>query len=271
VDNDRRTELLRTLAQQVETLRTSDGWQHWLNVAVKFRTYSLNNQLLIAAQRPDATRVAGFRTWRQLGRHVRKGERGIRIVAPLIRRVTEADAAPDGERRAVITGFKVVSVFDITQTDGPDLPTLTMPAVAAPDDALLDRLIAIARDAGITVETVDTAEAETHGWYERDKHQITLVTSYSRDDQIRTMLHELGHAHDTPQQGDNRSIRELVAESAAFLVGAGHFGINMHDASTVYVTSWGADPAILEALANRVRHVASAVEELVRGTSDVAA
>ena len=269
VDDNKRTALLRTLAEQVETLRTSDGWQHWLNVAAKFRTYSLNNQLLIAAQRPDATRVAGFRTWRQLGRHVRKGERGIRIVAPLIRRVTTDDRVHDPEQRAMITGFKVVSVFDIAQTDGEELPDLTMPSVKVPDDSLLDRLIATAREAGIAVDTVETAEEGTHGWYERERHTITLVASYTRAEQTRTMLHELAHAHDGPHDGDTRSVRELVAESAAYLVGVGHFGISMRDASTVYVASWGADTRTLEHLANRVRQVAGAVEELVRTNADV--
>jgi antirestriction protein ArdC len=271
VDNDKRTELLRTLAEQVETLRTSEGWQHWLNVAAKFRTYSLNNQLLIAAQRPDATRVAGFRTWQQLGRQVRKGERGIRIVAPLIRRVTNDDRVHDSELRAVITGFKVVSVFDIAQTDGEGLPDLTMPSVTVADDSLLDRLMTTARAAGIAVDTVETAEDGTHGWYERERHAITLVASYPRAEQTRTMLHELAHAHDTTQGDDTRPVRELVAESAAYLVGVGHFGIAMHEASTVYVTSWGADTRTLEHLANRVRHVAGAVEELVRTNADVTA
>ena len=83
------------------------------------------------------------------------------------------------------------------------------------------------------------------------------------------MLHELAHAHDTPQDNDTRPIRELVAESAAYLVGAGHFGIAMHEATTLYVTSWGADTKILEQLANRVRAVAGAVEDLVRTNADV--
>src|SRR4051812_31752629 len=102
--------LMRQLAEQVETLRTSEGWQHWLDVAAKFRTYSLANQLLICAQRPEATHVAGYRTWRQLGRHVRKGEHGIRIIAPMIRRTVDRDAADGTERRATITGFKAVTV-----------------------------------------------------------------------------------------------------------------------------------------------------------------
>lgn len=186
-----------------------------------------------------------------------------------IRRVTNDDQVHDNEQRAVVTGFKVVSVFDIAQTDGQDLPDLTMPAVNVPDDTLLDRLIATAREAGIAVETVEEAEDGTHGWYERERQQITLVASFPRAEQTRTMLHELAHAHDAPQDDDTRSVRELVAESAAFLVGVGHFGIAMHEASALYITSWGADTNVLERLANRVRHVAGAVEDLVRTNADV--
>lgn len=262
MDTDTRTALLRTLAEQVETLRTSEGWQQWLNVAAKFRTYSVSNQLLIAAQRPDATRVAGYRAWSQLGRQVRKGEHGIRIVAPLIRR-TDCDGA-NGERRAVITGFKVVHVFDVTQTEGDDLPDLTMPPVTTPDDRLLDQLIRAAEDTGISVECVDHANDGTHGWYERDKNSITLVTRYPRAEQTRTMLHELAHACDDMQDNDIRSVRELVAESTAYIVGTGHLGLEMIDASALYVTSWGADAEILEHLANRVRNAAHAVENLIR-------
>lgn len=282
MDTDTRTELLRTLAQQSEALRTSDGWQHWLNVAAKFRTYSLSNQLLIGAQRPDATHVAGYRTWQQLGRHVRKGEHGIRIVAPLIRRIDPDHASDqnsnrkangDGERRAVISGFKIVHVFDIEQTEGDDLPAApVLPVVTAGDDRLLDRLITAAEHAGVTVTTGDTDDRDVRGWYTRSTNRITLVGSYPRADQTRTMLHELAHAYDTTTDvQDIRAIRELVAESAAFIVGTGALGLDMTEASTLYVTSWGAFPALLETLANRVRNVARDVEDLVRSNADVSA
>src|SRR5437879_1303026 len=82
--DDRKTQLLGDLAQQVNELVGSEQWNRWLGTAAKFRTYSLNNQLLIALQRPEASRVAGYRAWQQLGRQVRKGERGIAIFAPVI-------------------------------------------------------------------------------------------------------------------------------------------------------------------------------------------
>ena len=110
-----RAEVLESFTRQVEKLRTSTGWQQWLRVAAKFPTYSLRNQLLIAAQRPDATWVAGYRTWQQLGRQVNRGERGIAIYAPLLRRErSEAD-----EPQIVLAGFRVVRVFDIIRTPRP--------------------------------------------------------------------------------------------------------------------------------------------------------
>src|SRR5689334_3967869 len=95
---DKRAELLARLGTAVEELTTSPGWQTWLTTASRFRTYSVRNQLLIAAQRPDSTLVAGYRAWQALGRSVRKGERGIAILAPCIRKVQGTDEAGEQEQ-----------------------------------------------------------------------------------------------------------------------------------------------------------------------------
>jgi hypothetical protein len=142
----RREELLARLAAEAESLRSSEGWQRWLHFAAKFRSYSLNNQLLIQTQHPTASFVAGFHTWRGLGRHVKKGERGIAILAPTTRRVTEEDS---DETRRVLSGFKVVFVFDVSQTKGEPLPMPDeLPPVRVPDLGLRDQLIAVAERAG---------------------------------------------------------------------------------------------------------------------------
>ncbi|MBV8949796.1 MAG: hypothetical protein JOZ99_02895 [Actinobacteria bacterium] len=273
MDSGKREELLTILSQQVTKLRSSEGWQHWLSVAARFRSYSLRNQLLIAAQRPDATWVAGYRTWQALGRHVRRGERGIAILAPLIRRVidqqhnTTTDGAP--ETTAIISGFKVVHVFDINQTDGDDLPIPMMPDVEVPDDTLLDRLITTAQAVGYTVEYVNDADNGARGWYDPTTRTITLVSTYPHSSRTRTILHELAHAHDTFEPDDTRAVRELVAESAAYIVGTGVFTISMDDASALYSTVWGASTEMLQRLAQRVHRVAHAVEMLVSNAASV--
>ena len=113
--------LLDTLAEGVLTLTTSDSWRSQLELQCRFHRYSFNNALLIGVQDPEATRVAGFATWRMLGRSVRKGERAIWILAPVHGRRVPED---DGEERRPIVGFRRVAVFDVAQTDGDDLPVI---------------------------------------------------------------------------------------------------------------------------------------------------
>jgi hypothetical protein len=109
----------RQLQSAVEGLVGSEEWKAMLEVASRFHSYSVNNQLLIFAQRPDATRVAGYRAWQRLGRQVRKGEKGIAILAPCVYR-TKTEPEDDGEPRELrrLRGFRVAHVFDIAQTEG---------------------------------------------------------------------------------------------------------------------------------------------------------
>lgn len=257
-----RLQLLGRLADQVEAFRTSEGWLRWLRVASRFRTYSLRNQLLISAQRPDATYVAGYRTWQSLHRQVRKGETGIRILAPVVVKAAEADAAPD----RVLAGFRLVTVFDIAQTDGEPLPEPAWPGVAVPEEGVLGRLVTAAGDHEIQVSFVPQAAGDVRGWWTPATRTVTLVTAYPLASQIRTMLHELAHAVDLPtverlRCGGSRPVRELVAEAAAYIVGTGRFGLDMDAASAHYTTCWDADRDTLTALATRVLDVAARLED----------
>jgi len=256
----RREQLLVRLAAQAEQLASSDGWRRWLRCNRLFRTYSLNNQLLILAQDPQATQVAGYTVWSKLGRQVRKGEHGIAILAPVVRRVTDEEGGDDRK----LQGFRVVYVFDIRQTEGEALPEVTMPPVRVPDVRLLEQIVVAARAAGLRVVRVEADPAGARGWYEPATRTITLVTSHPAASQVRTLLHELAHACD-PVVGAPQAVRaerELVAESAAYLVGT-DFGLNLDDASTHYVTSWGADSQVLMRLAGEVLAVAPKVDALL--------
>jgi antirestriction protein ArdC len=258
----RREELLARLADQSETLRSSEGWREWLTFAAKFRTYSLQNQLLIQSQHPTATHVAGYRTWQSLGRQVKKGERGIAILAPLVRRVVEEDS---DEKHRVLTGFKVVFVFDVAQTEGDPLPVPDeLPPVRVPDRALRDQLVAAAERAGFPVTTVPEDPSGARGWYAWESRTITVVAAYPPASQVRTMLHELAHAFDpivgTPQS--IRAERELVAESTAYILGT-ELGLGIEETSTQYVTGWGADTQALTRLAGQVLAAAEAVDRII--------
>jgi antirestriction protein ArdC len=264
--NARRAQLLERLGQQVETLRGSEGWQAWLESAATFRDFSFRNQLLIVAQRPDATKVAGFRAWQSLGRQVRKGERGIGILAPSVRKVEREAESGDATER-VLVGFRVVRVFDIGQTTGDDLPEHSFPEVVVSDCTILSRLIETAHRAGFAVETIDSAPNEARGWWNATTSTITLVDAYSAASQTRTMIHELAHAFDQPARpNDDRATREQVAESSAYLVGS-TFGIDISAASTFYLASWGGDRKTLEALASRVLDVARRLSSAVEACS----
>ena len=119
------TTFLEELTAGVAELTSSDRWQHFLDVQARFHHYSFLNTLAILVQRPDATRVAGFHAWRQLGRHVRKGEKGIAILAPIVRRIRVQDE--DGEEHVLVgapSAFRLVHVFDVAQTDGEELPSV---------------------------------------------------------------------------------------------------------------------------------------------------
>jgi antirestriction protein ArdC len=258
----RREDLLQRLAHQSETLRSSEGWRRWLTFAAKFRTYSLQNQLLIQSQHPTASFVAGYRTWQSLGRQVKKGERGIAILAPMLRRVVEEDS---NEQRRVLSGFKVVFVFNVDQTEGAPLPVPNeLPAVRIPDLALRDQLIAVAERAGLSVRFVPQDPSGARGWYAWQERAITLVDSYPPESQIRTMLHELAHAVDpiVGTAGSVRAERELVAESTAYLIGT-ELGLGIEETSTQYVTGWGADTLSLTRLARQVLAATQLVDQII--------
>ena len=267
--NTKHAALLIRLRNQVDSLTSSDGWQAWLRAAARFRTYSLRNQLLILSQRPEATRVAGYRTWQSLGRQVRRGERGIAILAPLTR--TVPDDTGD-EARQIVMGFRVVHVFDISQTDGEALPEIELPEVQLDDDALFDRLIEAASRAGVEVSWLhgdDPRLDGARGIYNGERRDIALAEGPPIASQARTLIHELAHfcdhaANDWQFVG-GRSLCEIVAESATYLVGSG-LGVELQEASTVYVASWlgeAADSADLEAAAERVLALAARLERLV--------
>ena len=178
---------------QTQTLRTSEGWQQWIDFASRFTTYSLRNQLLILMQRPDATRVAGYRAWQALGRQVDKGERGIAIFAPRIRLVDDED----GDTFRVVSGFHIVRVFDVRQTTGEPLPTLDMPAVSGGSEAGFGALVAAARSEELEVERVFKPEfsgcVRRLAVLRRTHDHADRFRSGSTGSMTRTLLHELGH------------------------------------------------------------------------------
>jgi antirestriction protein ArdC len=271
-EGDRLRRAHARLAEAVTSLSTSEGWRRMLAVAARFHDYSPHNVLLIGVQRPDATRVAGYKTWQRLGRHVRVGERGIAILAPrTYRRAAQPDtvdavdvsadqSGSDSPRR--VAGFRVVHVFDINQTDGPDLPDVRPQLLdgAAPD-GLWDALAEQVTRAGFTVRSADCAPA--NGVTDFQAHLVTVRPDLPPAQQVKTLAHELGHVllH-APEQRPaalDRTRAEVEAESVAFLVTAAH-GLDAGDYTVPYVAGWsgGAAGVVLDT-AERVLSTASTI------------
>jgi antirestriction protein ArdC len=247
------------LAKAVAELATSEGFQRWLDARRLFHDYSLNNTLMIVSQRPSASQVAGYRAWQALGRQVRKGEKGITILAPMV--VKKND--DEGEGRRVI-GFRAVHVFDIAQTDNEPLAECPTADLQGDDFAsLYVRLEGVARSEGLTVET-EQLIPDLHGYYQRSKNRIVLNDAMSRDQSAKTLAHELAHHFDPAKPAGaeyvaHRGEAECVAESAAYIV-AGVSGLDTSSYSVGYVAGWtGGDAGAVYRLADRIDHATNAI------------
>lgn len=258
-DNTKVELMLTSMGRSVEELRASEQWQAMLQVQAKFHRYSASNMLMIWSQCPDATQVAGYRQWQGLGRQVRKGERSIKIFAPMSKKDAET-----GETK--LFGFKLVSVFDVGQTEGDPLPHIPWPEPGDVPEGLFDDLLVTAERLGLSV-TVIEPEASTHGgargWYLPDRKAITVVRAREAT-MCSTLLHEIGHAVDPLLHEDQtRAGRELVAESVAYVLGV-PFGIPLEEEVTHYLASWQGTVDGLLAVMDRIRTAVDAVHAVVQ-------
>jgi len=236
--------LLAELSEGIKTLTTSEQWTNYLKVQSAFHNYSSQNTMLILVQNPYATRVAGYNKWKSLGRQVRKGEKGIFILAPLVFK-TERE---NGEVEKGIKGFRYVSVFDISQTDGEDLPEVATRLVGEDPTGTFMNLKQVASGLGFSVIDHEF-EGETNGDCNHATKTIRVHTKNQPAQRVKTLAHEIAHAilHD-PDEIDyraNRGLCELEAESTAFVV-CRTLGIASDDYSFGYVAGWagGGDEAV---------------------------
>ena len=266
-DADRLRRAHDQLAAAVTSLTESGGWQRMLTVAARFHRYSANNVLLIMVQRPDATRVAGYRKWQtQFGRQVRKGEKGIAILAPMTARIEpDADApAAERERQRLLRGFRVTHVFDIAQTDGPPLPEVRPQLLTGEaDPKLFDALTAQTHAAGFRVVRERPDDPEANGDVSFVDRVVRVRPELAPAQAVKTLAHELGHVMLHDPQADapalTRDVAEVEAESVAFLVTGAH-GIDSGDYTIPYVAGWaGGQIGVVVATAERVLSTASTI------------
>jgi hypothetical protein len=237
-------ENVKHLIEQLEQGK-SEALTAYLSAMARFHNYSFGNILSIACHRPDATHVAGIRTWNELGRYVKKGQKGIPILAPMIgskRQRDEEPAQPSDKPAPVLIGFRVVYVFDIAQTEGAELPE---PATVSGEVGTHhERLLDFVQQQGIELEyneRIAPAQGVSYGG------KIVLLPGQTKAEEFSTLVHEL--AHEMLHKAERRTmttktVRETEAESIAFIVGRA-VGLNTGSASSDYISLYHGNAELL--------------------------
>ena len=272
--------------EAVQALQTSAGWQNWLKSRRHFHRYSLANQLLIAMQRPEATRVAGFRAWLKLGYCVRKGERAIRIWVPMAPSKKQLDAwraagalAEDKPR----TWFKLGPVFDRSQVDQLPPPAepvpLDCPIAEVDGDELgwcTAPLIGLAQSIRSTVR-FEAMHDDIGGYYDPATKAIAINEARSVNAKVKTLVHELGHALLRAEPGDedpdlSYAEEELIVESTTYTV-CGSVGLDVSGFAIPYLASWAEDAPLetLQACAGMIDRYARRLEEVLEPVAEMEA
>ena len=234
---------LERINEGVKGIWTSERWVKWLETLSRFYQYSLGNTLLIALQMPGATHVASFRSWkRDFNRYVKKGEHGIEILVPMLVKVPreegdEEDQLEARPERKRLVGFKVGHVFDISQTDGEPLPTISE-EVAGSVDRYATVLDAVRSVSAYPITFGNDLPTGANGVFLRGVG-IEIREGMSEAQTVKTALHELAHSrlHEDTENLPDRRMREMQAESVAYAVSAA-LGLDTSGYSFGYVASW---------------------------------
>jgi antirestriction protein ArdC len=242
---ERLKDALQTLEHGIDSILSSEEFASYLQTLARFHSYSFGNVLLIRAQRPDATRVAGYRKWLELGRQVKKGEQGIKILVPYKHKGPIAEEAEG--HSVVVRGFGVGTVFDVSQTEGDPLPD--PPAVERIDGAS-DRGMRLLVDLldYLELQNVPVARENTkpaNGYFDPRRRHVALDVDLDGDQATKTLTHEACHVMAGHTLGMNSQDVETVAESTAFVV-LSHYGIDSSGYIFPYVAGWAQDRATLK-------------------------
>jgi antirestriction protein ArdC len=252
---------LATLADALET-GNSAALTAYLSVMARFHKNSWANCLLITMQRPNATRVAGFRAWLSLGRHVRKGEKGIAILAPIVCKVKHESTDQQNEDPSTVetvgrvVGFRTAHVFDISQTDGQDLPEFA--TVKGDPQQHLERLKALVLSHAITLD-YDVSIAPAKGLSQGGK--ITLLPNQPAAEEFSTLVHELAHErmHKAERRTETtKTVRETEAEAVAFVV-CHAIGLDTNTTAADYIKLYNGDRATLSASLQFIQSTAAEI------------
>ena len=292
---DKLKEITDRLEQGIKELFDCDRYKEYLRVMSKFHNYSFNNTLLIAMQKPDASLVAGFSAWKNnFGRNVIKGQKGIKIIAPSPYKVKQEmkkidphtqqpiigkDGKPVTEEKEItIPAYKVVSVFDVSQTEGRELPDIAVNELTGDVERYRDFFAALEKTSPVPIG-FEQIPGSSHGYYHLEDKRIAIDEGMSEIQTLKTAIHEIAHAklHDIDlnapeneqQPHIDRRTREVEAESVAYTV-CQHYGLDTSDYSFGYVAGWSSGRELSE-LKSSLETIRSAAAEIINSIDETLA
>ena len=288
-------EITDRLEQGITELFESERYREYLRVMSKFHNYSFNNTMLIAMQKPDASLVAGFSAWKNnFGRNVMKGQKGIKIIAPSPYKVKQEmkkidphtqqpiigkDGKPVTEEKEItIPAYKVVSVFDVSQTEGKELPDIAVDELTGDVERYRDFFAALEKTSPVPIG-FEQIPGSSHGYYHLEDKRIAIQEGMSELQTLKTAIHEIAHAklHDIDlnapeneqQPRVDRRTREVEAESVAYTV-CQHYGLDTSDYSFGYVAGWSSGRELSE-LKSSLETIRSAAAEIINSIDETLA
>ena len=266
---ERIRELTEKLEEGVKAVFESDRYKEYLQCMSKFHNYSINNCLLIAAQYPAASAVSGYRSWQKnFGRQVKKGEKGIKILAPCKYKVETDEKDENGDPKLMeLTGFRVVTVFDLAQTEGKELPSIGADELTGDVKDYEKIFKALVSISPVPVR-FEEIEGGAKGYYHDGEKHIAIQSGMSEAQTIKTLLHEVSHAtyhsRETMEEETpiDRRHKETEAESIAFCVGSALGIVDSSDYTFPYLASWASGKDTKE-LKDSLERIRSASDEMI--------
>ena len=272
-------EITGKLEKGVKDIFKTENYKEYLNFCAKLPRYSVNNQILIMLQKPDATMCQSFTGWKDMNRFVKKGEKGIRILAPSPYKMQKEQDKTDASGKTVldkdgepvketveitVNAFKPVSTFDVSQTEGEPLPTIGVNELTGSVEGYESLLAAIKEVVPVPI-SFEQIDSRAKGYFHLEENRIVVQEGMSEAQTVKTLLHEASHqalhsreAMAGSDEKKSKNQKECEAESVAYVV-CRHYGIDTSDYSFAYVATWSADKEVpeLKASLDTIRRTAS--------------
>lgn len=280
-------EITDKLEEGIKNLFQSDNYKNYLKTLSKFTSYSFNNTLLIALQNPESSLVAGYGKWKEMGRFIRGGEKAIKILAPCFykkepdtentdtEKSEKEKSAEEEPEEKVLRGFKVVNVFDISQTEGEPLPDIVH-KLDGSVEGYADFIEALKQFSPVPID-FETIKGTANGYYSNTDKRIAVEKDMSESMHCKTGIHEIAHAilHDSDNGTEKKNnpdsrTKEVQAESIAFTV-MYYFGFDTSEYSFGYILGWSSGKelpelkASMETIRTTSQNMITGIEEKLKG------